>query len=87
MNRLYQQMNTQNAVGQLSKNDFKQVMNTLRNASNPQALLSQMMQNNPQLKQVMTLVQQSGGDPKAAFYTLANQRGIDPDAFIKALNN
>ena len=44
-----------------------------------------MLQNMPQYKQVMDLVQQSGGDPKAAFYKLAQQRGIDPNEILNAL--
>lgn len=38
-----------------------QLMNAFRNAKNPQALLQQVMQNNPQLQQVMTQLHPSYG--------------------------
>lgn len=45
-------------------------------------MLSQMMQNNPQYQQVQDLVSQSGGDAKAAFYKLAQERGVNPDEVL-----
>ena len=54
----------------------------LKNAGNPQAMLSQMMQNNPQVQALMSA---SGGDPKAAFYKLAKEKGVDPQTIIDAL--
>jgi hypothetical protein len=33
----------------------------------------------------MQLIQANGGDPKAAFYSLAKQRGINPEDFLRAL--
>ena len=45
-------------MGALSPNmqQLKQMYNTLRSAGNPQALFMQMMQNNPQMQQVLNLV-------------------------------
>ena len=57
----------------------------LKSAGNPQAMLSQMMANNPQYAQVQELVKASGGDAKAAFYKLAQERGVDPNTIIDAL--
>lgn len=39
---------------------------------------------NPALAQ---FIQTNGGDPKSAFYALAKQKGIDPDAFLSALRS
>lgn len=50
-----------------------------KNAGNPQALLQNMIQSNPQVREVMQLVQQNGGDAKGTFYKLAQERGINPD--------
>ena len=47
--------------------------------------MSQLMGNNPQMKQVMDIIQQSGGDPKAAFYKLAEQKGINPQDVLDML--
>lgn len=65
---------------------IKQMMNVVQNAQNPAMALQQMAGNNPQLQQALQLVQQSGGDPKAAFEKLARDNGIDPQqilAFLK----
>lgn len=64
---------------------IKQMMNTLRAAQNPQAMIQQMAGNNPQLSQAMKLIQDSGGDGKAAFYKLAGDMGVDPEQIISAL--
>lgn len=73
MNNLYQQLN------QSSSNmaQIRQFANMVK--GNPQAL----MQNNPQMKQVMQMVQQSGKTPKEYFYQLAQQKGINPDEVIQ----
>ena len=57
----------------------------MQGAKNPQALLNQMMSNNPQYKQVMELVNQNGGDAKKAFYNICKEKGINPDDIINQL--
>ena len=47
---------------------------------NPMALMQ-----GPQYQQAMNLIQQAGGDPRAAFYSLAKQKGVDPDQIISML--
>lgn len=44
-----------------------------------------MLQSMPQYRQAMDLVQQSGGNAQAAFYKLAQERGVDPNEILKAL--
>ena len=56
--------------------------NNLKTISNPQQMLNNMLQSNPQLQQV---IQMSKGDPKQAFYTLAEQKGIDPNYILDML--
>ena len=56
--------------------------NTLKTISNPQQALNDMIQGNPQLQQI---VQMSNGDPKQAFYSLAEQKGIDPEYILNML--
>ncbi len=48
---------------------------------NPMAL----MQNNPQLAQVMQMCQ--GQNPQQVFVAMCKQRGIDPDAFMNELKS
>ena len=64
---------------------FKNMMQMIRSSGNPQAMMQQMMSNNPQYQQAMQLVQQAGGDPKQAFYQMANQMGVNPDEIIGML--
>ena len=79
-----------NILMQLAKNNpmlgqIKQMMSAVRTTQNPQAMLNQMVMNNPNLKQVMDFINQSGGDPQKAFYALAEQKGINPQDILDML--
>lgn len=64
---------------------IKQMMGMLQGAQNPTAMLKQMAQNNPQLKQVMDIVNANGGNPEKAFYATAEQYGVDPQEILNML--
>lgn len=64
---------------------IKQMMSMVQAAQNPQAMLNQMMQNNPQMQQAMKLINQHGGDAQKAFYSLAQERGVDPQEILRML--
>ena len=64
---------------------IKNMLGMVRSANNPQAMMNMLAQSNPNLKQAMDLVQQSGGDPQKAFYSLCQQRGVDPNTILDAL--
>ena len=66
---------------------IKQMMNMVKMAQNPQAMLNQMVVNNPQLKQVMDVVNQYGGDPNKALNAVAEQMGINPNEIMNMLNS
>ena len=57
----------------------------LKSMGNPQAMLNQALQNNPKMKEVQNLIQQSGGDPEKAFRTKAAEMGVNPDDIINML--
>ena len=80
--QILQQLNA-NSPGNLGQ--IKNLMQMVRSAGNPQALLSQMAQSNPNMRQAMDLVQQYGGDAQKAFYALAQQRGVNPDEILNML--
>ncbi len=65
--------------------NLMQMFNVVKSAGNPQAMLMQMMKTNPQYAQVMNLVNERGGDPKSAFYSLAKEKGVDPNEILKML--
>lgn len=62
-----------------------QMMQMLKHARNPQAMFNQMVASNPQIKQVVDYVNQNGGDAQAAFYKLADEKGINPDDILSKL--
>ena len=61
---------------------IKQMMDMVKGASNPQGMLNMMAMNNPQLKKVMEIVDQYGGDSMKAFRETAEQMGINPDEIM-----
>lgn len=67
----------QNKIGPV-----KQAMNMAQAAANPNAMVQRLLSQNPQVQQ---LIQQAGNDPKKAFYALAQQMGVDPEAFLAQL--
>lgn len=77
------------AVQQLMNNpaisQAKSMINMLKNAGNPQALMKNMISQNPQMKQAMDYVNANGGNAKEAFYKLAQERGMNPEEIMKAL--
>lgn len=80
LNPLVQLARSNPMMGQI-----KQMMTMLRTAHNPTAMLNQMVTSNPQLKQVMDIVQQHGGDSMKAFYAVAKEKGIDPNEILDML--
>ena len=64
---------------------IKQMMQMVKTASNPQAALNMLAMNNPQMKQVMDIVEQYGGDSMKAFHAVAEECGVDPDEVLEML--
>ena len=73
-----------NSMSQLAQ-PVRNMMNAVRAAQNPQLMLNQLIMNNPQMKQVMDIVQKHGGDPMAAFRAEAEARGVDPEEILNML--
>lgn len=61
------------------------MMNTVKAAQNPQTAMQTIINNNPQFKQVVDIVQQHGGNAEKAFYELAKEKGINPDDILSML--
>ena len=79
-----------NVLLQLAKNSpkiqqIKQMYKTVQLEQNPQLALNQMMAQNPQLKQVMDLVNQNGGDVNNLIRTVAEQNGFSMNDVIDLL--
>ena len=83
MNPMLSALNQNRMVQNLQP--IKNMMNMLRGAGNSSMMLQQMTAQNPQMRQVMDLVQQNGGNAKQAFYKLAEQKGVNPDEILNML--
>ena len=59
------------------------------NTNNPIQQVAQFAKNPltmmPQYQQAMNLIQQAGGDARAAFYQLAKEKGVDPNQILSML--
>ena len=64
---------------------IKQAMAMVKTASNPQAAMEQMLSNNPNYQQINKLIQDNGGDAQKAFYSMAEQMGINPNDVLSML--
>jgi len=53
--------------------------------NNPQAMMNQMLMNNPNVQQALTFIKQAGNNPQTAFMNLAKQKGVNPQEFINEL--
>ena len=65
---------------------IKQMYGMVKTAQNPQAMMNQLMMNNPQFKQVMDIVNQYGGNPDKALSDIAQQYGITEKDIYDLLN-
>lgn len=65
-------------------NNFKSIYQALMSSKNPVQLFNTMAQNNPQLKPIANMLNQ-GMNPQSIFTTMCEQRGINPNEFIKQL--
>lgn len=63
----------------------KQMMSFAKMSRDPQAAIMSMMGNNPQMQQVMSLIQNNGGDAMQVFRQIAQQNGIDPQEILDML--
>ena len=64
----------------------KNLLNTIRNSANPQAMLQQMMLQNPQISNVIKYINDNGGDAREVFYKTAQEQGINPQEIINVLS-
>lgn len=63
----------------------KGMLTQVRESANPQGMLNMLAQQNPQLGNVMQIVQENGGDPRRAFYSTAEKMGVNPDEVLSML--
>lgn len=67
-------------------NNIKSMMSIFNSGNNPQALLQNMVSQNPQFRNVMDMINGSNMSPKDFFMKTAKEKGLDPDEILKQLN-
>lgn len=67
-------------------NSYKNIYNTLVNSKNPIQLFNTMAKNNPQLKPILDMLNK-GISPQSIFNSMCEQRGINPQEFLKTITN
>lgn len=64
---------------------FFGMFDQLKKSANPEGLFRMFAARNPKLQQVMKLVEESGGDPKATFYAKCKEMNVDPESILSKL--
>lgn len=62
---------------------FQQAAQMLKSAQNPSAVISQIAQQNPQMRQIVQMCQ--GRDPRQLFIDECRRRGIDPEQAMRSM--
>ena len=79
MNQLFQQLNPQSSnTSYHQSNPILNMFKQCKMMADPVGYISNL----PEMKQVMGLVNQNGGNAKQVFYQLAQQKGIDPNSIL-----
>lgn len=76
---------TETLTGSSQQNNMINVINTIKAAKNPSAMLQHLASQNPNVANAMNLINQNGGDPKRAFYSEVQRLGIDPNQILGML--
>lgn len=64
---------------------IRDMINSVRMAANPYMAMQQMILNDPRFQQVSNYVNSHGGNAKAAFYQLAQEKGVDPQTVLSQI--
>lgn len=84
-NPIFSSFNRQQATPRSNSNSLLDLMNQVRNSSNPTEAMEKMLTNNPNFQNIVNYINQNGGDAKTAFYNLAAQKGVDPNIILNQL--
>ena len=71
-------VNTSNGI----KESIKRMMNMINTAQNPQAVIQKLANENPTIRQIMSL---NNGDLKTTFYSMCQEKGVNPDDILNQL--
>lgn len=77
-------LNPTNAMNANNMAQFKNAYQMLKNSPNPIAMFKQMAMNNPKLQPIVNMLN-SGANPQQIFNSMCQQRGINPQEFLKGI--
>ena len=70
----------------MNNNNIFQMLSMLKGIQNPQMMVNNLMQSNPQFKAMMNQIQQSGMTPQQYLNMYAQQRGLDINQIMQQAN-
>lgn len=75
-------------MGNMPNGNMGNLLNQIIGSANPQQMFSQVLNNNPQMSQMLQQIQNStdGANPKDIAMNLAKQRGIPEDQIMQLFN-
>ena len=85
MTKLYNELN--GAYNNPGLKNLKSVMKQLQTLSNPSQTLTELVRQNPSIKQILAMAQNQHVSLKELCYLLAKEKGVDPEEIIKELTN
>lgn len=83
-------MQTQTQMPQMNLQQIQQIKNLMsmvQMSTDPNAALANLINQNPTVKNLIMLAKSNGSDLQQVFYTLAQQRGVNPNDIINALRS
>ena len=66
------------------ENNMQNAYNLLTTSRNPMQAFQQLAQQNPRLQPILSMLNQ-GVNPQQLFINMCQQRGIDPNSFIRSI--
>ena len=81
------QMPTQSQLNQQQLQQIKNLMSMVQMSSDPQTALLNIINQNPNLRNIVMLAKSNGSNLEQVFYALAQQRGVNPNDVLNALRS
>lgn len=55
--------------------------------NNSNQFIQNMIANNPKFQEIVSYINQNGGNAKTAFYNMAAQKGVNPNVILNRIKN
>lgn len=82
-------MNPQQMPPQMNPSiqQIKNMMSMVQMSANPQMALQNIVNQNPNLQNILNLANSNGANLQQVFYNMAKQKGVNPEDIINALRS